>query len=545
MQGSPFWTKCLLLTVLLLSQNCFSATGPETAQLLNQRYQKTLNECPGANPAYFCSGVFLRGSSPATQFWKHGAIATQLGAESFVYVRADLGTRELAHANGVVFSDSFTAIGQNKSLEVLCAYPFELRLEASRPAYGCGALASKQGASSCAAAGVNDAEGWLSHFHQQGQQPARQCSLSSQDAALFRASLLAHQGIDKDWSAKPNQIQIKNWDDNAPKQLPIQGLFYDLRQTGALLGAQKDQRDYFTATGEWLPIFRMDLHQAMSAVFGFNLQDQLYFGYQVAARLNARYADTAMACRDGSAAYNCNGVLIRVTDASPAFHAWNPSPGSILRNGVAFSYVREDLGTKGFLSAKTQGLIMKEMASPTGFPLAVRCAYPFDGATVHRSDSCNEYLNTPVSRPCTEQGIVSVATWRPYFVKLNDAFGRHHCSFNANQNEFAMSLDVRSHLPNPDLRRLHNEVVIAAWPQDIVQQLPLEAFFYIGESSLPNARFFQRDYFQQTTRFLPIMRVDLTTNDGQPFTFFAQDQSVQDSPTPELPLASPTSSKVR
>ncbi len=132
MQGSPFWTRCLLLTVLLLSQNCFSATGPETAQLLNQRYQNTSSECPGANPAYFCSGVLLRGSSPSIEFWQHGVIATQLGAESFAYVRADLGTRKLAQSNGMVFSDSFTAIGQNKSLEVLCAYPFELTLE--RPA---------------------------------------------------------------------------------------------------------------------------------------------------------------------------------------------------------------------------------------------------------------------------------------------------------------------------------------------------------------------------------------------------------------------------
>ncbi|VVQ10719.1 hypothetical protein PS925_03411 [Pseudomonas fluorescens] len=33
-----------------------AATGPETAQLLNKRYQNTTAECAGANPAYFCSG---------------------------------------------------------------------------------------------------------------------------------------------------------------------------------------------------------------------------------------------------------------------------------------------------------------------------------------------------------------------------------------------------------------------------------------------------------------------------------------------------------
>lgn len=34
----------------------------------------------------------------------------------------------------------------------------------------------------------------------------------------------------------------------------------------ALLGAQKDQRDYFTTTGDWLPVLRMDLNLAPDGV---------------------------------------------------------------------------------------------------------------------------------------------------------------------------------------------------------------------------------------------------------------------------------------
>jgi hypothetical protein len=87
------WFNACLLALLLVGSSSQAATGPETAQLLNKRYQNTTAECPGANPAYFCSGVLVRGSNPALEFWKHGEVATQLGAEAFVYLRTDLGTR--------------------------------------------------------------------------------------------------------------------------------------------------------------------------------------------------------------------------------------------------------------------------------------------------------------------------------------------------------------------------------------------------------------------------------------------------------------------
>jgi len=100
----PRLTAFLLALVLAVSSSQ-AATGLETAQLLNSRYQNTTAECVGANPAYVCSGVLVRGSDPALEFWKHGEVATQLGAEAFLYLRTDLGTRTLSSANGVIFSD--------------------------------------------------------------------------------------------------------------------------------------------------------------------------------------------------------------------------------------------------------------------------------------------------------------------------------------------------------------------------------------------------------------------------------------------------------
>ncbi|MHC8342861.1 hypothetical protein [Pseudomonas sp. RT6P73] len=531
--------------LLLFAGSAQAITGPEVAQLLNSRYKNTTAECAGDNPAYFCSGVLLIPSLGPDEFWKPDAPSTTLGARSFAYVRADLDTRTLTQKHGAVFSDQFTAIGWGKPLEVLCAYPFEFPVQSTRPDFGCGwtaAAKSMQDVSSCAALGVTDAPGWLAHFGQQGNEPTGQCSLSSRAPAQFMSSLIAHQNLDADWAARPNMLQVKIGDVETPEQLPLQGLFYDVTQTGSLLGAQKDQRDYFTATGDWLPILRMDLKQAPDAVFGFNQQDQLYVGYQVAARLNARYADTSMGCRGDSAAYNCNGVLIRTTDASPDFHAWNPSNGSIERDGVSFSYLRADIHLPILAWAKNQGLIMKELAAPTPYPLTLRCSFPFDGATFYRSNSCNEHSSqTGVSRPCDEQGIADIATWVKHMYSLTSRY--YGCSLKGDQAQFAMSIEARSHLTEAD-QRVHNEVIIAHWPQNIPTQLPLEAFFYVAANGLPNAQFFQRDYFQQTGRYLPVVKVSLNASGDYVFTFIPEDQTVQGTSTGMLLKAiSPRSAK--
>ncbi|MGF6131991.1 hypothetical protein ABIA54_000852 [Pseudomonas sp. EB276 TE3739] len=514
-----------LLALLLSSTLSEAATGPETAQLLNRRYQNTVAECVGANPAYFCSGVLVRGSSESGEFWKHGDVATQLGAESFAYLRADLGTRTLAQPNGMIFSDSFTAIGQGKSLDVLCAYPFELALDGNRPDFGCAtqtALKHARDVSSCAAQGVTDATGWLSHFQEQGQQPQRQCSLSSLVPSQFKASLVAHQGLEDDWSARPMQLQVRNWAIDAPAQLPIQALFYDITKTGALLGAQTDQRDYFNATGDWLPLLRMDLTQAPDAVFGFNQQDQLYIGYQVAARLNDRYSNTSPTCPDGTTAYYCNGVLLRGTQASTAFHMWNPSPGSVTNNGVSFTYLRVDADLKK--PVYKQGFIVRESAAPAATPLAVMCAYPFDGATSRPvEDTCRIR-----GEMCNELGVTSVQAWASRYA----ANPRNSCAFNIDAEQFQLNIDVRPSVPNGDG---WNEVMIRTWPQDIPLQIPMEVFYYsltghYDSNGLLQAQFGQRDYFQITGRFLPIVRLNLEAADGRVFSYIPDDQIAPGAP---------------
>lgn len=492
--------KRMALLVLLCAPHAQAAiTGPETTQLLNNRYQSTTTTCAASKPAWYCNGVLVKTRMPVAgqTFWQHDDNATALGAEGLVYLRKDLGISQLTQANGVIFSDLFTAIGEGKTLDVLCAYPFTQELDASRSDYGCALMTSATTAdvSSCAALGVTDSPTWLAHFQQSGNQPAQQCSLSSLLPQQFDASLKAHRGLGSEWSARANRLQVRNWDASIPQRVPVQALFYDINQVGTLTAAQKDQRDYFNATGQWLPVLRMNLNDSDGQVFGFNGQDQLYVGYSVAARMNARYTDTRPECSNQQAAYFCDGVLIRGAAATAGFHAWNPSPNSVGRNGVSFSYIRADTGITGLAAA--QGFTMKELFSPAVHPLTLRCSYPVNAGTSGIPNSCR------IS--CEQQNIVTVQAWR-------NAYGASpgsSCAFTASASQFQLSIEVRTVL-SASARAAWNEPIIAAWPQDIPTQIPLESLFYTTTASLAAAQFIQHDYFNVTGRFLPIMKLTLT-----------------------------------
>jgi len=251
----------------------------------------------------------------------------------------------------------------------------------------------------------------------------------------------------------------------------------------------------------------MDLNDGAGKVFGFNLQDQMYVGYQVAANMNKRYGDPRAECMNQQAAYFCNGVLIRGAAATTTFHAWNPSPNSEGRNGVSFSYLRADVGTTKL--AGTQGFTMKESFAPAKHPITLRCSYPVNAGTSSIPDSCRA--------SCEQQGIISVESWRV----RHGASPGGSCAFNSTSAQFQLNVLVRSVL-TPAARANWNELIVAAWPQDIPSQIPLEAFFYTTDNALPQAQFIQRDYFNVTGAFLPVVRLTLTQ--AQPFDYTPEDQ---------------------
>lgn len=318
--------------------------------------------------------------------------------------------------------------------------------------------------------------------------------------------------LDQPWQLVDGQnpgddlVQVRNWDESTPMRTGIQALYYyDLdkpaKATG-LANAQRNQLAYFQATGTWLPIVRVDLDARDGRVFGFAQQEQMYNGYRVAERLNRRYADVAITCRDGRAAFYCNGVLIRAVQGVASFKSWNPSSNSVGRNGVSFSYIRADVGTQRL--AGTEGLIYRETAAPVIKALTLRCAYPANAGTSGIPDSCRA--------SCESRGITTVAAWR------SQGAG---CAFSPSPAQFQLNIDVQAH------GGAWNEIIIAAWPQNIPRQLALEASFYIsGSGGLSGARYIQRDYYGQADKVVPVIQVGLGAGNGQVFAFLPQDQNL-------------------
>ena len=270
-------------------------------------------------------------------------------------------------------------------------------------------------------------------------------------------------------------------------------------------------------------------------------------GVQVADALNRRYQDTRSHCEAGLAGYHCNGVVLRGMEHP--VDLYQISRDELERNAVAFSYVRADVGTTtlynnggfgGFIVGTFKDAALTEsaaMASPSAslqvYPLTMRCAFSYDGATSTRPDGCGpstaEGSNPPgSSRPCAAQGIVTPAQWGRHFASLGEGAGKNRsCSFEVNAKDFQLSIDARRHFPL-DGRELYqerwNEVVMAAWPDEVVVQLPIEAFFFVAEVSGKFARDAQERFFTESGRVVPIVRMDLHA--VQPFSFHSGDQAV-------------------
>ncbi|MEB0099492.1 hypothetical protein QN396_25400, partial [Pseudomonas sp. DC1.2] len=260
-------------------------------------------------------------------------------------------------------------------------------------------------------------------------------------------------------------------------------------------------------------------------------------GQRVANRLNEQYATTSNTCPGNKAAFYCSGVLIRVTDASTAFHAWNPSPSSVALGSVAFSYMKVDLSMNRLAFGKLQGLILKpaEVFTQNGdYPLKVLCAYAYDANSVSRSlNGCGENIDFPTdSGTCASLKITTLAAWRAHFQKypITSYLRFHHqCSLGTDQASFELSLTAREDPAAELVAYAHNEIIIKTWPQD-TKNLPIEAFFYwytgTETSGLAAAKYMQQDFYQMTAKKVPIIRVIPDTSAAQIFSYHAAEQGL-------------------
>ncbi|CAI2091734.1 Uncharacterised protein [Serratia ficaria] len=272
-------------------------------------------------------------------------------------------------------------------------------------------------------------------------------------------------------------------------------------------------------------------------------------GMQTAADMNKRFLDTHDTC-GANPAWFCNGIMIRAANATPSYHAWDPSPSSQRRGGISFSYFRADLYATRLQGARTQGFTIKsgQAGELSVNPLKVLCSFPYDAGTGDRSDNgCggNRYYSSD-SRACSAQGISTARQWLAHFSDsrlTGEEPYRHQCGFAADAGEsFAASLEARR-ISKPQEQLVNwsqNELSIATWASGIAEKLPLESFFYIPEpdtasstvpagadlNGLAGAQFMQRDYYQQTGVIIPVIRMSLSNQPQDVFSWRAEDQVI-------------------
>ncbi|UVK83736.1 hypothetical protein LOY46_03215 [Pseudomonas sichuanensis] len=248
----------------------------------------------------------------------------------------------------------------------------------------------------------------------------------------------------------------------------------------------------------------------------------------VAARLNARYANTVESCSNGGAALECSGVLIRRSSSS---NFWVHSAAAAALGSVTFSYLRADAtisraDASGFIfmdkqTAQQQG---KSWAEP-------RCIYPFIAGTQNAGRPANGcgFAARAAADQSTCAGLAVPAVTPALWIENFQRFGsnpRNQCSLSTRDaSQFMTSLKVRGSLAS-QASTLLNELLIPTWDVNTPERLPIEAFFYNAASpgSLITAQMLRHDYRVRTGLSLPIVTLDFAKPTGERFAQRAADQ---------------------
>ncbi len=244
----------------------------------------------------------------------------------------------------------------------------------------------------------------------------------------------------------------------------------------------------------------------------------------IANKLNSRYLDISTECADSTAAYHCNGVMVRVADTLFT------SEGETQRDAAAFSYLRADTGIKT-LYASGAGIILRSLPTTGTNPIKVRCSFPTNAATDWRADGCGETTQDlpgyarEWSRHCDEQGIHDGQSWLAHFNKVRPAYF-YMCALRESAKQFSLSIEVRKLLP-ANYRADWNEVVTTAWSAKDLKNVPFQAFFYneINLAGKEHAQSLQRAFYTMTQKILPIVRIHLSAEDQHIFSYHKEDQT--------------------
>lgn len=256
-------------------------------------------------------------------------------------------------------------------------------------------------------------------------------------------------------------------------------------------------------------------------------------GADTAADMTKRYADAAAGCGPDMKrpAFECSGILLRGTAPSKNYHAWNPSPGSVARGGVSVSFLRVDAEFNQLAYNYLNGFTFYDAVSnPAGKEwVSVLCSFAVDAATgVRDQKGCGKNTVKPVlSQACQLQNIFTAEQW---LVNFKATGTQNQCGFDLQGDNPAQAFNETlraTNLISAQSFKMDNELIVATWPQDIPERLPIQSFFYL-KGGLPGAQYDQVDFYKSTGLFVPVINIALpaTRAADAVFTYNNADQVV-------------------
>jgi hypothetical protein len=251
-------------------------------------------------------------------------------------------------------------------------------------------------------------------------------------------------------------------------------------------------------------------------------------GEEVARHLNTRYNDVRPDCGQPSQpGFLCNGVIIRGTDYSTAYHSWDNSPTSHEKGAVSFSYLRKDSRYRKLAYGYDNGYIFESyfFANDKLSP-EVLCSFPIDAGTNAREGTgCGARPGIPTSGPCQQQGITTAQQWHAHYVA--GGYSRAaQCGFDVRDSlnalagpAFQASIQAMSLIATESFGT-QNELRLRVWPDGQGTNLPLEAFFYLQSTpGLSDAQADQKDFKTVTGLVVPVIQVQLPASAGNDALF--------------------------
>ena len=260
--------------------------GSDTADLLNLMYQDTRTDCGSASrPAFLCSGVLLRGTTPSTayEFYSISPNSQARGGVSASYLRKDSKFKRLAYGykSGFIFDAVLDNPAEHQDYKVLCAFPIDAATN-ERSQNGCGDSQRTAGAveNYCDQMGITTAEQWLTLYRTRTPSHSAQCGFDVRQgrphgtANAFYQSIRA-MGLIADESFKEdNELIMTPWAIDPPRSPSILASFF--AEPEGREGARLSQIQWYRAARQFLPAISLRLPQTMQedATFSYALNDQ-------------------------------------------------------------------------------------------------------------------------------------------------------------------------------------------------------------------------------------------------------------------------------